>query len=147
MFLKDRQYYHDTQIDKVYHIDLCVSDDDDKITKCVKEFVKNFKGDEILYIFIYLNKEYNKYTKYVNSLTEHIKNHICLWSWNSSLETAIKMVDEINTTRYKTSPWLIQSGLKVREKDEQVVFNITKKYLRQKKLNKILDETKEINIK
>jgi len=142
MFLKDRQYYHDTEVDNIYHIDLCVSDEDDRITNCVKEFVKNFKGNEILYIFI-LN---NSIIRYIDGLNEHIKSHICVWNWNNnSLESAIKLVDEINTARYKTAPWLIQSGLKVREKYEQVVFNITKKYLRQQKLNKILNETKEIN--
>ena len=145
MFLTDRQYYHDIEIDKVYHIDLCVSDEDNKVTKCIKEFVKNFKENEILYVFLDISKEYTKYIKYLDKLDEHIKNHICLWSWNNihkdSLKSAIELVDNINTTRYKTTPWLIQSGLKSREKGEQVVFNITKKYLRQQKLNKILNES------
>ena len=57
------------------------------------------------------------------------------------MKQQVEMVDEINTTRYQTSPWLIQYGLKEREKGEQVVFNITNKYLRQQKLKKILDES------
>lgn len=133
--MKNRQYYHNKENDKKYHVDICLGDNEE-CKKSIDEFVDKFNGENILCVFI--NDNNSDVGDYVSEISENIKNFILLYTNIDDIGSAVSVVEDLNITRLNSHPWLIGSNSK-KEGTKQVVFNITKQYLREQKLNRITD--------
>lgn len=138
--MKSRQYYNNTVENKIYYADLCVGD----INECLKylsEFIHNFDIDNIFYVSlnITLSNDYNIFRKFI---PKNIENNVIMYA-ATDLSSLISICDRVNLERYTTewSPvscynsYIIKPVIK-----EQKVFNITKNYIRELKIKRVLDE-------
>lgn len=137
-----RQYYHNTENNKKYHVDICLGDTEE-CKKSIDDFVDKFNGEDILYVFINDNNAI-EVSNYVDEFVSKIKNFIALYSNIDDIHSAISVVDHNNTTRFNSHLWLIGQNKKTKN-SKQLVFNITKQYIREEKLKRILNVKKKYN--
>lgn len=131
--MKNRQYYINKETNEIYKVVVCVGDSSNCIVH-IDDFWKNHTTDEVLYIF---SDEYSEMKEYYDELPEDIKNYIFQYS-GQTMKGALAIVDHINTSRMEYDP-LQPWNKQTRKKNIQTVFNITEKYLRESKLNRILN--------
>lgn len=139
--MKNREYYLNTETNNIYFIDICIGDFSE-CSKHIDEYFNDFDKNSMIFVFC---TEPNKIIEKNRELTEQKKNHIVLYSSLSlsNMDSLVGMIDHIQTSRISYNPIAssnpIDSLIKKEEKqqEKQVIYNITKRYIREKKLKRI----------
>lgn len=132
--MKSRQYYLDTNLNSIYHVDLCHGDYNDCLDS-ISKFIDNFSGNSMLYLSTNLDK-----LDLINKvIPENIRNYFVIYADVGNIKNLIDFCDRFHTRKYQD--WQIVGTKLNNRKIKQKVFNITKNYVRELKIKRVLNET------
>lgn len=138
--MKNRQYYKDTVTKKLFSTDFFIGD----VNECLNFlsiFIEDFDENKFLYMSI-TNSETKDYELLAKFIPKNVEHNIFQYAVVKDIKEFIDISNHISYRMYDNYQDLSAfTGYKSKKKSVQKVFNITKEYVREQKLKRLLNES------
>jgi len=144
--MNNRQYYKDTESNKIYYVDICVGDINDCLNS-LSSFINNFNIDNLLYVSI-PESNTTDYDMFKKCIPKNVENNVFMYT-GIDIKSMVAICDHNNLKRLQNYiPWLVgKLPYHKNESKQQKVFNITKIYIRELKIKRVLNKNKSDLVK